>query len=47
MKSMTGFGHAQEKSEKLEISVTIKAVNGRYLDVRPHIPASIRVWRLT
>lgn len=38
MYSMTGFGHSQVKIGGVQIDITIKTVNSRYLDVKPHLP---------
>lgn len=38
MNSMTGYGASQAKSRQLEIEVHIKSVNGRFLEVRFHLP---------
>ncbi len=38
MKSMTGYGSVQWDDDNLGLVVTLKSVNGRFLDVRPHIP---------
>lgn len=38
MKSMTGFGVSRISSPHLELDVTIKALNGRYLEIRTHLP---------
>lgn len=38
MQSMTGFGQASAQVEGVLIEVSIKSVNGRYLETRPHIP---------
>ncbi|MCB0350825.1 MAG: YicC family protein [Bdellovibrionales bacterium] len=38
MKSMTGYGEARQKAGTTEISVVVKAVNGRFLDPRFHLP---------
>lgn len=38
MKSMTGYGASQYKNQKLELEVHIKSVNGRFLEVRFHLP---------
>ncbi len=35
---MTGFGEATHLGENLQVSVTIRAVNGRHLEIRPHLP---------
>ncbi|MCM2280642.1 MAG: YicC family protein [Bdellovibrionaceae bacterium] len=38
MKSMTGFGRASHSSSELELDVTLKCVNGRFLETRFHMP---------
>lgn len=38
MNSMTGYGASQVKSRQLEIEVHVKSVNGRFLEVRFHLP---------
>ena len=38
MKSMTGFGKAHRESREVAIDVTLKSVNGRFLEVRFHGP---------
>jgi uncharacterized protein (TIGR00255 family) len=38
MKSMTGFGGAQAQSPKSQIEVSLRAVNGRFLETRFHLP---------
>lgn len=39
MKSMTGFGRSFNRTSKgVELEVSIRAVNGRYLDIRFHLP---------
>lgn len=35
---MTGYGEAKIKAGDTELSVVIKSVNGRFLDVRSHLP---------
>lgn len=35
---MTGFGRASLSSDGVTIEVSIKSVNGRYLEIRPHLP---------
>jgi uncharacterized protein (TIGR00255 family) len=35
---MTGFGTAKVSSGTAELEVTVKSVNGRFLEIRPHIP---------
>ncbi|RPJ06907.1 MAG: YicC family protein [Spirochaetaceae bacterium] len=41
MKSMTGFGYAEQVSEELSISVEMKTYNNRYLDLNINLPVSI------
>jgi uncharacterized protein (TIGR00255 family) len=36
--SMTGYGTSQLKSRQLELEVHVKSVNGRFLEVRFHLP---------
>lgn len=38
MKSMTGFGSASLSSPAVELEVNIRAVNGRFLEMRLHLP---------
>ena len=38
MKSMTGFGMARLQSAEVSIEVSIRAVNGRFLETRFHLP---------
>ena len=38
VKSMTGFGHAEAVSEKRKLTVEMKSVNNRYLDVNIRMP---------
>jgi len=38
MKSMTGFGISSGVSSYLDLEVSVKAVNGRYFDIRFHLP---------
>jgi len=38
MKSMTGFGVSRKSSREVEIEVTVRAVNGRFLETRTHMP---------
>ncbi len=38
MRSMTGYGHTNFSSKDLELDVQVKSVNGRFLDVRLHLP---------
>lgn len=38
MRSMTGFGTHHEKTADYEVQVTVKSVNGRFLDIKPHLP---------
>ncbi|WP_058307872.1 YicC/YloC family endoribonuclease [Gracilibacillus massiliensis] len=41
MLSMTGYGREDFKQDDLEISVEIKTINHRYLDISLHIPKSL------
>jgi uncharacterized protein (TIGR00255 family) len=38
MKSMTGYGNAKIQQKELTIEVTLRSVNGRFLDTRFHLP---------
>ncbi len=38
MKSMTGFGTASVSSSIVELEINIRAVNGRFLEMRLHLP---------
>ena len=38
MKSMTGFGQGKETSANSDIEVNLRAVNGRFLEPRFHLP---------
>ncbi len=38
MNSMTGYGASQAKNRQLEVEVHVKSVNGRFLEVRFHLP---------
>ncbi len=38
MKSMTGYGTARVQSKDVTVEVSIRAVNGRYLEPRFHLP---------
>ncbi len=35
---MTGFGEVSHLGENLQLSVTVRSVNGRHLEIRPHLP---------
>ncbi len=35
---MTGYGSSQSKNRQLEVEVHVKSVNGRFLEVRFHLP---------
>ena len=41
MKSMTGFGHAEFKKRGYDLQVSLKSVNGRFLEVRFHLPREL------
>ncbi len=38
MQSMTGFGRADAVVDGINLDISVKSVNGRYLDVRLHLP---------
>ncbi|MCB0364360.1 MAG: YicC family protein [Bdellovibrionaceae bacterium] len=38
MKSMTGYGNSAGVSSYLDLEVSVKSINGRFLDVRFHLP---------
>lgn len=38
MKSMTGYGTSQAGSKELDLELSIKSVNGRFLECRVHMP---------
>lgn len=38
MKSMTGYGASQARSRQLELEIHVKSVNGRFLELRFHLP---------
>jgi uncharacterized protein (TIGR00255 family) len=38
MKSMTGYGNAKLQLKELSIEVSLRSVNGRFLDTRFHLP---------
>lgn len=44
MKSMTGFGMDVISSPDLNLELSIRAVNGRYLDIRLHMPKQYMVF---
>lgn len=39
---MTGIGYSTSKAKNLSVDVTVKSVNGRYLDVRVHLPENLQ-----
>lgn len=41
IQSMTGFGRAEAANEKYKITVEIKSVNHRYLDISVHLPRKL------
>ncbi len=41
MKSMTGFGRKNYQSDKLELDVNLRAVNGRFFELRLHLPKEL------
>ena len=44
LRSMTGFGRAEHKNGRFEISVEIRSLNNRYLDIGMKIPKSMNVY---
>lgn len=38
MKSMTGYGSSQGRAKDLELEIHVKSVNGRFLEIRFHLP---------
>ncbi len=41
MQSMTGFGRAEKSLERMDVIVEIRTLNGRYLDLKPHLPKGL------
>lgn len=41
IQSMTGFGRAEAANEKYKITIEIKSVNHRYLDISVHLPRKL------
>lgn len=41
MRSMTGFGRAQIKRDKMELEIEIKSVNSRYYEVKLNLPREL------
>ena len=44
MKSMTGFGRAELLDEEKKITVEMKSVNHRYLDINMRMPKKLSVF---
>lgn len=44
VKSMTGFGHAESVSERRKLTVEMKSVNNRYLDINIRMPKKFSVF---
>lgn len=44
MNSMTGFGFGRSSTKQSEIEVTVRAVNGRYMEARFHSPRELLVF---
>ena len=38
MKSMTGYGNSRVQTKDVSVEVSIRAVNGRFLETRFHLP---------
>lgn len=47
IKSMTGFGHGEVSNERCKITVEMKSVNHRYLDVNIKMPKKLSVFEST
>lgn len=47
VRSMTGFAQARRQEAAGVVTVTIKAVNHRYLDLHPHYPSALDAWAAT
>lgn len=47
VRSMTGFAQARRQEAAGAVTVTIKAVNHRFLDLHPHYPPSLDAWTAT
>lgn len=45
MKSMTGFGYAQEKESGFCIEVEVRSYNGRYLKINTTLPDALRIFQ--
>ena len=43
MKSMTGFGSSNFQVQGISSQVTVRTVNGRYLEVRTHLPKELQI----
>ena len=43
MLSMTGFGRAEDEADGVRISIELKSVNARYLDIMVNLPPSLSV----
>lgn len=41
MQSMTGFGHAERVTERFQLVVDLRTVNGRYFDLKARIPREL------
>ena len=46
MKSMTGYGSSRFSSEDFELDVEVRSVNGRFLEVRFHIPREYLIFEV-
>ena len=44
MRSMTGFGHAEWEGDGMRLSVEVRGVNHRFLDVRVSLPRDCQGW---
>ena len=41
MQSMTGFGRAEKSLEQMDVIVEVRTLNGRYLDLKMHLPKGL------
>ena len=44
MKSMTGYGASQRTRDGVAVEVSLRAVNGRFLDVKVHLPTEYQAF---
>lgn len=44
IQSMTGFGHGEAANEKYKITIELRSVNHRYLDISVHLPRKLNLF---